>query len=68
MFTLSTIIALPGHALSTHCAVSVAVPLQLSPPCAGAGLSQARTRDRVPCPHVTSQTPHVPQTDHPPST
>ena len=47
--------------------VSMAAPIQSSPPFDGGGLVQVRVRFRVPCPHVTLQGVSV-QLVHLPST
>ena len=59
---------LPGQRKASQVLLSVASPSQKSPPNAGTGSLQKRTRVWLPSPHVTEQAPNPDHSLHSPST
>ena len=60
--------SLPGHSLSLHSCVSLASPIQFSPPLAGLALVQVLVRTFSPWPHVSEHPENALHADHLPST
>ena len=58
----------PGQGSSWHVSNSFPLPIQFSPPCAGAGSSHVLSRDLDPLAQDTLQLDHTDQTDQSPST